>query len=80
MLYGIGVRLDREPELLFVLRKVNQQDLVAQVGATLERGARRPRNARVLEADLSAVFGIEISDAIPPTVKPSRRPRRSAER
>ena len=80
VLYGIGVRLDREPELLFVLRKVNQQDLVAEVGATLERGARKPRNARVLEADLSEVFGIEISDAIPPTVKPSRRPRRSAER
>ena len=80
VLYGIGVRLDREPGLLFVLRKVNQQDLVAEVGATLERGARKPRNARVLEADLSEVFGIEISDAIPPTVRPSRRPRRSPER
>lgn len=65
VLYGIGARLDREPALLFVLRQVDQDDLVGRVGATLERGVSAPSGARVLEADLSSIFGIEISDAIP---------------
>jgi uncharacterized Zn finger protein len=78
VLYGIGARLDREPELLFVLRKVHQQDLVAKVGATLERGPKRPLTARVLNANLSEMFGIDISDAIPPTARPPRRARRIA--
>jgi uncharacterized Zn finger protein len=76
VLYGIGARLDREPELLFILRKVDQQDLVVKVGATLERGPKKPPAVRVLKANLSEVFGIEISDAIPPTVRPPRRTRR----
>ena len=29
VLYGIGARLDHQPELLFTLRKVDQQDLIA---------------------------------------------------
>jgi len=76
VLYGIGARLDREPALLFVLRKVDQEDLVAKVGATLERGPKKPLTARVLDADLSELFGIDISDAVPPTARPPRRPRK----
>jgi uncharacterized Zn finger protein len=79
VLYGIGARLDREPELLFVLRKVDQQDLVAKVGATLERGAKKPLAARVLKANLSEMFGIDISDAIPPTARSQPRARRRGE-
>lgn len=39
VLYGVGARLDREPELLFVLRGVDKLDLVgaAAGGALLER-------------------------------------------
>ena len=33
VLYGIGARLDHEPELLFTLRKVDQQDLIANAGS-----------------------------------------------
>ena len=32
VLYGIGARLDHQPELLFTLRKVDQQDLIATGG------------------------------------------------
>ena len=67
VLYGVGARLDTEPALLFALRKVDQQDLVAQVGTRLERGPRHPPAARLLDADLSAMFGIEISNVIPRT-------------
>ena len=77
VLYGIGARFDQDPHLLFVLRKVDQQDLVARVGATLERGPRKPARGRLLEGDLSEVFGIEISDLTPPTAGARPRSRRS---
>jgi uncharacterized Zn finger protein len=77
VLYGIGSRLDREPDLLFVLRRVDQQDLVVRVGATLERGRKRPLAARVLETDLSEMFGIEISDVTSPAARPPRQPSRA---
>jgi uncharacterized Zn finger protein len=32
VLYGIGARLDEQPDLLFALRKVDQQDLISQAG------------------------------------------------
>ena len=35
VLYGIGARLDHQPELLFTLRKVDQQDLIAKAGSDL---------------------------------------------
>ena len=36
VLYGIGARLDHQPELLFTLRKVDQQDLIANAGVAVE--------------------------------------------
>jgi uncharacterized Zn finger protein len=57
VLYGIGARLDENPELLFVLRDVNQQDLIASAGQQMTK----PKTARLLEAgNLSEIFGIEI--------------------
>ena len=32
-LYGIGARLDVEPELLFFLQKVDAKELIARAGA-----------------------------------------------
>jgi uncharacterized Zn finger protein len=78
-LYGIGARLDREPALLFVLRQVNQDDLIARVGVTLERAVKAPIGTRILEADLSTLFGIEISDAIPRPARVRRPSDRAAE-
>ena len=37
VLYGIGARLDHQPELLFTLRKVDQQDLIAKAGSDLSK-------------------------------------------
>jgi uncharacterized Zn finger protein len=57
VLYGIGARLDENPELLFVLRDVNQQDLIASAGQQMTK----PKTARLLESgNLSEIFGIEI--------------------
>jgi uncharacterized Zn finger protein len=67
VLYGIGARLDQRPELLFQLRRVDGNDLLAQVGKGVMRPGKGPSKARVLdESALGDVFGIEMADvAIP---------------
>jgi uncharacterized Zn finger protein len=62
VLYGIGARLDHQPELLFTLRQVKHADLVANAGTRLSKTRKPPASARVLAADdLSAMFGIDIA-------------------
>jgi uncharacterized Zn finger protein len=57
VLYGIGARLDENPELLFVLRDVKQEDLIATAGKRMTE----PKPSRLLQSDnLSEIFGIEI--------------------
>jgi uncharacterized Zn finger protein len=69
VLYGIGARLDHQPELLFTLRKVDQQDLIAKAGSDLSKERKRPAGAKVLASDdLSGMFGIEMA----PTTQPKR--------
>jgi uncharacterized Zn finger protein len=63
VLYGIGARLDTEPELLFRLRDVDENALVADINQAFP--ASNPSNEveDVLEADdISGMFGIEIAD------------------
>jgi uncharacterized Zn finger protein len=60
-LYGIGARLDAEPELLFRLRRVDYKELVARVGEGGVPGQQRPAGARVLDSSkIADVFGIEL--------------------
>ena len=74
VLYGIGARLDHQPEVLFTLRNVNQQDLIANAGSDLSKKAKRPAGAKVLASDdLSVMFGIEMAPATTPA--PKRRER-----
>jgi uncharacterized Zn finger protein len=89
VLYGVGARLDHEPQLLFALRKVAEKDLLAKAGTELPGSTQRPGRSRVLEsAALSEVFGLEMASAedVPDApVSPARtsvkrtRSRRSAE-
>jgi uncharacterized Zn finger protein len=79
-LYGVGVRLDTRPELLFVLRGVDPQDLVEQASRGL--AAAPTAAAATLQAspsDLAALFGIELVEA-PAPAKRSPRPRAPARR
>ncbi len=61
VLYGVGNRLDTQPELLFTLRGVDPQELIA---ADLSLPDHAQSGARTLADDqLADVFGIEFDDA-----------------
>jgi uncharacterized Zn finger protein len=58
VLYGIGARLDQKPELLFILRNVDQKELITNAGAK----AQEPKTGKVLKStNLSEIFGIDIA-------------------
>ncbi|WP_429473337.1 SWIM zinc finger family protein [Paraburkholderia sp. WSM4175] len=68
VLYGVGARLDQQPELLFALRRVDANDLVRQAGTGLPKSGKRPPAGKVLDDALVAdVFGIEMADVFPST-------------
>jgi uncharacterized Zn finger protein len=61
-LYGIGARLDTEPELLFRLRKVDSKELVARVGEGGPPIQQRPAASRILDSSkLADVFGLDLA-------------------
>jgi uncharacterized Zn finger protein len=60
-LYGVGARLDAEPQLLFALRGVNETDLLT--GAGREASLKRPAGATLLKDDhVAALFGLEMAE------------------
>jgi len=68
VLYGVGARLDEQPELIFTLRSVDAKDLVTQAGAGLPKSRQPPTAGKVLDdALLADVFGIEMADVAPAT-------------
>jgi uncharacterized Zn finger protein len=74
VLYGVGARLDGQPELIFALRGVDPKDLVAQAGAGLRRPTQSPHAGKVLDdAHLADVFGIEIADVVSVSNPAARR-------
>ena len=67
VLYGVGVRLDDQPELLFILRRVDAKDLVARAGAGLPRAKIGPAAGKLLDNSvLGDVFGIEMAEVAMP--------------
>jgi uncharacterized Zn finger protein len=62
VLYGIGARLDQQPELLFRLHEVDEKELIAKAGETLPLAKKAPAADRVLRADdLSGLFGLDMA-------------------
>jgi uncharacterized Zn finger protein len=67
-LYGIGARLDQEPELLFRLRDIDHRDLVTAISQSLPT-AEAP-SGKILEADdMAAIFGLDLIAEYPTTKK-----------
>jgi len=77
VMYGIGARLDTQPELLFVLRGVDHKELVTQAIAdgNLERELTAAPASGLDSSDLEAIFGIELDTATttPKISKPRKR-------
>src|SRR5260370_13927283 len=75
VLYGIGARLDQQPDLLFRLHQVDEKELIAGAGSA-PLGKMAPAARKVLGGeDLSALFGLDIDLAVGadvPVAKPKR--------
>jgi uncharacterized Zn finger protein len=72
VLYGVGARLDAQPELLFTLRQVDANDLVTQAAELPAKTRKTPARGKVLDdSQLADVFGIEMdsSEDLPDTKK-----------
>ena len=62
VLYGVGARLDRQPELLFTLCNVDAKELIQAAGSGLVAPRKAPKSAQVLDdALLDDVFGLEMT-------------------
>lgn len=86
VLYGIGARLDREPELLFRLRDVDHRELIAVPDAADLVASSGMGDKMISEEDLAGIFGIEIDEGpksrrlvpappVPPTPRGGWAPR-----
>jgi len=76
VLYGVGARLDEQPELIFTLRRVDAKDLVTQAGAGLPKSKPSPTAGKALDdALLADVFGIEMADVAPATKPAALHPK-----
>jgi uncharacterized Zn finger protein len=62
VLYGVGARLDHQPELLFTLRQVDAADLLSQAGTGVVTAAGVGERT-LAEDDLGALFGLDMDPA-----------------
>ena len=64
VLYGVGARLDAEPDFLFALRGVDRSELIAGAGRSLPIGQTQVAAERTIaDDDVAALFGIELEPA-----------------
>ena len=64
--------LDRQPQLLFQLHEVNQEELIAKAGKGLPLAKQGPAAAKVLGSeDLAGIFGLDMAKGV--EAKPKAR-------
>lgn len=77
-LYGVGARLDEKPQLLFVLRDVDENEMLASAGQAPPLKMAAPGTAKVLdESDVAALFGLEMAETTYISTPVSAVPKRS---
>lgn len=83
-LYGVGARLDAEPELLFTLRDVDHLELIGEAveGDNLSEALQGDPASTLAGSDLGAIFGIDLEPGTaaeaPRTVTKANKPRARA--
>jgi uncharacterized Zn finger protein len=83
VMYGVGVRLDTQPELLFLLRGVDHTELVSEAvsAGNLDRELGADGQGGLASADLGELFGIDLAQPVvgteaAPTAKAAKKPGR----
>ena len=67
VLYGIGARLDHQPELLFRLRAVDEAELIAHAGKAAPLAKQGPAAGKILGGeDLAGIFGLDMAPGAGP--------------
>ena len=81
VLYGVGARLDQEPELLFLLRGVDHEELIsAEVDLAATTIGDQGRGRRLADDALSDVFGIDLAEDLEPIeVQPAANPEKETQ-
>jgi uncharacterized Zn finger protein len=73
VLYGIGARIDRQPDLLFRLHDVDEKELIAGAGKALPLARKATAATKVLGGeDLSALFGLDMAQGSGPDTGSSK--------
>ena len=71
VLYGVGARLDHQPELLFRLRTVDEKELIVNAGQAISLAQPAPAGSKVLGGeDLSDLFGLDMAQSASPALEP----------
>jgi uncharacterized Zn finger protein len=64
VLYAIGARLDKQPELLFRLHELDEKELITKVGAALPLAKKVTVPGKILRSDdLSELFGLDMAQS-----------------
>lgn len=71
VLYGIGIRFDKSPDYLFMLRDVDHTKLFSKAAHTIVDIAAVASSNAGIEGDLSDIFGIQFADV--PAKKTKKR-------
>jgi uncharacterized Zn finger protein len=79
VLYGVGARLDKAPELLFLLRGVDHEELISADAGVAVAAGRKGGRRRIADDALADVFGIEMSEDETPVRKSPSSRRKKAE-
>jgi uncharacterized Zn finger protein len=77
VMYGVGARLDEQPELLFLLRGVDHEELITADAAIDGVTGRRSGRKRIAEDDLADVFGIDLAAGPPAAKAPTQTARKT---
>jgi uncharacterized Zn finger protein len=86
VLYGVGARLDRSPELLFRLRAVDETEMLSNLEAALpDRRTQRDGTNTLSGGDLAALFDLDMAEgeapaAVPPAAAASAGSRRKSDK
>lgn len=64
VLYGVGARLNYQPELLFLLRDVDHEQLITAELDIQSATSRAEKRRRLAGADLADVFGVDMDEPV----------------